>query len=140
MDRVIKFRGKRVDNGEWVEGCLAIWGSETARKYSIMPLPPSPGITLCNYEVDPTTIGQLVPDLTDKYGKDAYEGDRLCYISEADSHIYGVIRFGKIPIINKHHHVGFYVEWENGNAWWYNDIGYWLSQMEICGNVHEEAT
>lgn len=68
--REILFRGKRVDNGEWVEGSLikVDWRNKPTT-YSIMPTRP----TACNYIVIPETVGQCT-GLTDKNGVRIFEG------------------------------------------------------------------
>lgn len=64
MNREIKFRGKRIDNGEWVYGYLAD-EDYINDIYSI---------DLSSIEVDRDTVGQFT-GLSDKNGKEIFEGD-----------------------------------------------------------------
>lgn len=66
--REIKFRGKRLDNGEWIEGDLL----RMLDHWFIFPDPAPEGID--KYAVDPATVGQYT-GLKDKNGKEIYEGD-----------------------------------------------------------------
>ena len=116
------YRGKRIDNGEWIEGFYFVQlfrdKPEEVVSHKIKPLG---GM---GHEVDPDTIGECT-GLKDKYGKLIFEGDALTYG-----------RYGKVWCEN------LPVEWDERFGGWSTPELHRLSELsgfecEIIGNIHD---
>lgn len=122
MTREILFRGKRIDNGEWVKGFPYIThgGEHQIRYYDS-----ESNIENCSHTVIPDTLGRFT-GLTDRNGVKIFEGD--------------IVRYGDTI-----HRVVF--EQRNGTAYFglvyaacetlpfghYQD----LKQIEVIGNIYD---
>ena len=131
MTREIKFRGKRLDNGEWIFGSLFNFAGECE-------IADCNTIDYSRYDVDPSTVGQYT-GLKDKNGRDIWEGD----IFKEDSsgivrsvfRVPGGLAFEDNPVSFGYDHrspvypYSSIAEMQNAS---------WLSQCcEVIGNTHD---
>lgn len=123
MKREIKFRGKRIDNGEWIYGYYFQYTDHSDETtHNIVPGQYS-SKSSSNFHVDPETLGQFT-GLYDKNGTEVYEGD----VIEFDADEWG----------SKNNR--FEVEWDNKNGFWDLGGGSTHSDMEfrtVIGNIHD---
>lgn len=76
------YRGKRKDNGEWVEGAYykqTLYYGDPCEKHYIITSTESLDYDQAfeYYEVDPETVGQYIGGIPDKNGTKIFEGDIL---------------------------------------------------------------
>ena len=129
--REILFRGKRVDNGEWVEGCYAefVHGFDGYTKPGIQVTRCVPSVAnrlTPTYETElveviPETVGQYT-GMTDCGGNKIFEGDIIkC---QGGEYYYGVWEYRSEIIISNLTQIGF-------------ELGEY-EHIEIIGNIHDK--
>lgn len=135
--REILFRGKRIDDKQWIEGSLGCWYEST------YILNMSRELIYTSDRVFPYTVGQYT-GLEDKNGKRIFEGDIVRYVYEPGK---GFWNANQLSVIS-YKKVGFHMEGIFGTNK-YACMGGWLEsipfdqeaenipEFEVIGNIHD---
>lgn len=144
--REILFRGKRVDNGEWVYGAYYkqeyVYGDEKVAHCIITTKDVLSNDLWLDYEeVIPETVGQCA-NLFDKNKKEIFEGDIITATTlDTGDERKAIVGFGNFVDGNcDDEYIGFYIEFE--------DIKVTITQLameevkdrfEVIGNIHDNS-
>lgn len=122
MNREIKFKGKRLDNSEWVYGDLLhlVDGVYISNDNG------------CNMaQVNPDTVG-MNTGLKDKKGKEIYDGDILAHNGESFGYVVDGVRGYCFDVIY------FPPAYEESWALYGVVINDFKGDVEIIGNIHDK--
>ena len=112
------YRGRRLDNGEWVQGHLfrswdqayMLWGTTNGVPNMI--------------EVDPATVGQST-GLKDKNGKEMYADDRVKFTTISGGIGIGVVEYGEYL---------YFCRMKTGAIYEFAEF----ESVEVIGNIHNK--
>ena len=127
--REILFRGKRVDNGEWIQGDIVQFPVHGVVR--IVEQEPS----YKDAEVDSDTVGQYT-GLTDKNGKKIFEGDIIHL--EYSQVFFGGEYFGEYTAEVSYKEGCFITDGTNNGDEIETPLsGFDNDEVEIIGNIHD---
>ena len=127
--REILSRGKRIDNGEWVEGFYSqLIGTQATIHYiltgEVDTGQGNPSPFQKRYRVDPETVGQYT-GLKDRWEGDAIIYDNMVYVVTYDEDYFGFV-------LKRAIHDEDYCEYLTGD-----EVHSYLSLGKDCGNIHD---
>lgn len=150
--REILFRGKRTDNGEWVEGLL--WKKKYNTNKLFISCFPDKDDNEEVFVIYPETVGQYT-GLTDKNGTKIFEGDIVeysnkddCYYDEEviifvgkikyEAGAFGIVTQDILPDLGYSSYCAndkFISLWEI--SWNENETEDCINSIEVIGNIHD---
>ena len=143
MTHEIIFRGKRIDNGEWVKGfyvCIPDTHYIMTGKFDSL----TNGIINSEaYHVDFSTVGRFT-GLTDKNDTKIFEGDIIRWHDNTELSVGGQIAevcFGKYMdadrVLDDIYQLGFYIRFSDKNCVTISWLDEYKNYFDIIGNIYD---
>lgn len=154
MEREILFRGKRIDNGEWVEGYFTQWKDWQESSQSWSKHCGIISISWCNMkpndcdEVVPETVGQFIGvkgyvgayEIRHNNEIKLFEGDIVEAMSQGSKGIFVIkMRTEAQPTFM------LYPAWQEGKMWniaasdLEREKGDYFDDLKVIGNIHNNT-
>lgn len=144
--REILFRGKRLDNGEWVEGDFyhRIVHIDTFHQNTVVSaievFDGKNPLSIAYYTVDPETVGQFT-GLTDKNGTKIFEGDMIKPFDDEIDKMVVEFHYGQF-LLCLYGDRGYMAEYgweESGNYGCFEaePLSSYGKDIEVIGNIHD---
>ena len=139
----ILFRGKKLDNGEWVEGYYVCFNDKEHRIYNGYAETDCGDYYPDFWAVDPATVGQYI-NLNDKNNKQIYSNDICKFVilkGQANKPLKSLIHV----IEQRHGAWGFRplhpeLVHEDDREWapfWHSDEPWDMKYFEVIGNIYD---
>lgn len=124
MNRIIKFRGKRLGDSHWIYGYLA--GENYINNIDEVAIP-------CE-EIAPSTLGEFI-GLTDCNGREIYEGDIITVKGLYPRVVlWDKICWALMPTEYYHDKVFWVMNLQHPGTDWWDEFS---DEFEIIGNLHD---
>ena len=129
------FRGKRKDNGEWVEGCGIIATENWVSIFTVIDDIDENSSEVNEIEVLPSTVGQYT-GLTDKNGKKIFEGDIIKYKNTDGIKFNGVALTVIGKVVYNEKNASFAISGKDEIGAKHYDY-FPIKKIEVIGNIHD---
>ncbi len=141
--REILFRGKRIDNGEWITGGIFQQKADDVKDEVVYIIDNSSNDVDWAHRVIPETVGQFT-GVTDKNGNRVFEGSIFQYEPhfKVEKAYIGIVKYRNTYDLRRAcNDCGFVIEWQDESIMTpREDLLYWCGDgksASVIGNVYD---